>query len=79
MAKCSWGYLHYPRFSVKIGLRHEGILGLLSGSNFSFMPHMSLKGYSRALARWLSWLEHHSVHQKIVGLILVQGVWEATD
>ena len=29
-----------------------------------------------ALARWLSWLEHHPIHQKVVGSI---PDWEAAD
>lgn len=40
-----------------------------------------------ALAGWLSWLEHHLVNQKVLGLNLGQGTylgfgfnpWEATD
>ena len=47
---------------------------------------------ARALARWLSWLEHCPIHQKVVGSIFGQGtyldygyspwlgcVWEATN
>ena len=29
----------------------------------------------KALAGWLSWLEHHSKHQKVAGLILSQGTY----
>ena len=28
-----------------------------------------VKGLLRALARWLSWLEHHPIHQKVAGSI----------
>ena len=28
-----------------------------------------------ALAGWLSWLEHHPTHQKVVGLIPSQGTY----
>ena len=50
------------------------------------------KKYCLAMARWLGWLEHHPIHQKVAGSIPGQGtylgcgfdlrsgrVWEATD
>ena len=33
------------------------------------------KNRTRALAGWLSWLEHHPVHQKVAGLIPEQGTF----
>ena len=33
------------------------------------------KWWSWALAGWLNWLEHHPIHQKVVGLIPSQGTY----
>ena len=42
-----------------------------------FSKHKAIhqEGHTPALGQWLSWLEHHPVHQSIVGLIPCQGIY----
>ena len=37
--------------------------------------NINKNGRKLALARWLGWLEHHPIHQKVEGLIPSQGTY----
>ena len=43
------------------------------------LNHSNIIKISEALARWLNWLEHHPIHQNVVGSILGQGDTERYD
>ena len=48
---------------------------------YDMYPPLKCQKYSFALARWLSWLEHLPIHQKVAGSIPPQPgcIQEATD
>ena len=48
----------------------------LTGLPFCNTNYIPLKKDNSALARWLSWLEHCPIYQKVVGLIPSQGKYE---
>ena len=53
---------------------YYSILLKLWDVKYYYYCHFLVKRY-RALAGWLRWLEHHVVHQKVVGLIPGQGTY----
>ena len=49
--------------------------GLSSSQNYKGMWPQNYKGMWVALAGWLCWLEHRSMHQKVMGSIPSRGVY----